>query len=52
MVSERFPASFFRVEEKSRITELAKHPHTLTEEYNLEEYVLYLRLMWIEHPGL
>jgi hypothetical protein len=34
MVSERFPASVFRVAEKSRITALAKHLHTLTEGYN------------------
>jgi hypothetical protein len=52
VVSERFPASIFRAAEKFYITDLAKDPRTLTEEDNLQKYVLCLRLMWIENPGL
>jgi len=52
MVSERFPGSVFRVAEKSRITDLIKHPRTLKEVRNSREYALYLGVMLIEHPGL
>jgi hypothetical protein len=52
VVSEIFPSSVFKAAEKSCITESAKHPLTLKEECNSQEYAVYLGVMLIEHPGL